>query len=133
MKRCSSCKEWKDKLNFFKSKNKKDGLHDRCKKCSNIQRKNRLRRARSILRKMKSERGCKYCGQNDVLFLDYHHLDPEQKNENVSKLKSLRTMLQEAAKCDVVCSYCHRRIGDGQYLLIKELAPPGVKLPIILV
>jgi hypothetical protein len=133
MKRCSLCKEWKDKSCFVKHVTRKDGLHNRCKNCCRIKKREIARNARDILRKMKAERGCKYCGQNDVLFLDYHHIDPKQKIKSVTRLTTLRAMLREASKCDVVCSHCHRRINEGQYLLPKELATPGAKLPVILV
>ena len=32
-KYCRKCKKWKNEDKFYKDKGKKDGLHDRCKKC----------------------------------------------------------------------------------------------------
>jgi 5-methylcytosine-specific restriction endonuclease McrA len=35
MKRCSKCKTWKSKVEFYKNASNKDGLHSRCKQCYN--------------------------------------------------------------------------------------------------
>lgn len=53
---------------------------------------------------------CVGCGESDPVVLEFDHL--EDKLFNVSKgLRdhSWKTVLDEMAKCDVVCANCHRR------------------------
>ena len=43
--------------------------------------------------------------------MDFDHRDPEIKNRTVSalpRLNSWKKLLEETAKCDVVCANCHR-------------------------
>lgn len=42
---------------------------------------------------------------------DFHHLDPEQKDFNIAKVKSYKwsdEVKSELAKCVLLCSNCHR-------------------------
>ena len=59
----------------------------------------------------------KYNGKNGSGF-DFHHLDPSQKEFNISgKLCILawETILKEADKCDMMCAICHRIDHNGEY------------------
>lgn len=60
---------------------------------------------------------CTYCPENCIPCLDWHHLDPSTKNENISKMmnscRTFNTILEEMNKCIVVCSNCHRKIHAG--------------------
>jgi len=44
--------------------------------------------------------------------MDFDHRDGEEKGENISLMRQqgvgMKRILEEAAKCDVVCSNCHR-------------------------
>jgi transcription elongation factor Elf1 len=55
---------------------------------------------------------CADCGQNHPATLEFHHLDPAQKEVNVSRLiadsTSMRKLKEEIAKCVVLCANCHR-------------------------
>jgi len=55
---------------------------------------------------------CKYCKEQRSVALDFHHRDPSNKKAKVSALVSdsysLATIKAEIAKCDVICSNCHR-------------------------
>jgi hypothetical protein len=56
---------------------------------------------------------CTKCGISDVAVLEWHHLDPDNKVKEVSRLmhqKGRKTILEEIAKCICVCSNCHRKI-----------------------
>lgn len=57
---------------------------------------------------------CIHCGEDHPACLDFHHRDPEQKTETVGRMISCGykkdTILLEIAKCDLVCSNCHRKI-----------------------
>jgi hypothetical protein len=55
---------------------------------------------------------CKQCGNEDIRVLDFHHRDNETKEVSISLIarKGWRNerILQEIAKCDVLCANCHR-------------------------
>ncbi len=59
--------------------------------------------------------GCACCGEKDVVCLDFHHYDPLEKEFNMSSAltKPVSKLIEEAAKCVVVCSNCHRKIHAG--------------------
>lgn len=59
---------------------------------------------------------CKKCGlqatMENLAVFDFHHRNPEEKSfnlgQNIIGDKSYETILNEAKKCDVLCSNCHR-------------------------
>lgn len=58
------------------------------------------------------DRPCADChGQFPAVVMEFDHRDPAQKRFNVahSWCRSVRSISDEAAKCDVVCRNCHRR------------------------
>lgn len=63
-------------------------------------------------REYKKTLRCADCGINHPAVLGHHHLDPSQKEVNISRLlatnSSLRRLKEEMAKCVVLCSNCHR-------------------------
>lgn len=54
---------------------------------------------------------CCCCGQSDPRCLDFHHRDPNQKEDTISNLVkqgySEKKILAEIDKCDVLCANCH--------------------------
>lgn len=74
-------------------------------------------RTRAAKRKEFTERkvaaGCEDCGESHPACLEYHHLDPSQKEREVMKLvdsNASRTRIEaEVSKCVVLCSNCHRK------------------------
>jgi hypothetical protein len=62
------------------------------------------------LAKEKRRRGCVKCGIRDVRVLDFHHRDPKEKKFNIGAWPhaSQKRLDEEVAKCDVMCSNCHR-------------------------
>jgi hypothetical protein len=60
----------------------------------------------------KEYRGCMDCGQKYPSYvLDLDHRDPNEKKFTPSRLaknNSWQQMMDELAKCDVVCANCHR-------------------------
>ena len=64
--------------------------------------------------------GCSICGiktgnPNDY---DYHHRDPKTKVASLSDMVgrgSWQSILNEAAKCDIVCKSCHAKIHKPDY------------------
>ena len=57
---------------------------------------------------------CDSCEENHPACLDFHHRDPTEKDENISHAVhigwSKKRILAEIAKCDVLCSNCHRKL-----------------------
>ena len=55
---------------------------------------------------------CAHCGAFDVRFMDWHHRDASSKTESIAKMisnkRSDKTITEEIAKCDCLCSNCHR-------------------------
>jgi transketolase len=75
-----------------------------------------------FLRQYKAEHPCILCGQDDVTKLDFHHRLPVTKCFNVSRPSgtiSMQTLLEEIAKCDVLCQPCHMR----RHKLMRFAAP----------
>lgn len=79
-----------------------------------------LRRGAGELRRQKREwiatvkTKCAHCSEMHFACLDFHHRDPATKEHNVSlmmsKSWSLERLQLEVAKCDVLCSNCHRKL-----------------------
>lgn len=55
--------------------------------------------------------GCVTCGERNPVCLDFHHLDPATKKDNVGALGGCgdQKRLDEIVKCVVVCANCHRK------------------------
>lgn len=66
-------------------------------------------RDREFVRSQKKE--CCYCGEKDERCLDFHHLG--DKTQTVCQLvrdaASIENIKAEIAKCEVVCSNCHKK------------------------
>lgn len=61
----------------------------------------------------KAEKGCSRCPENDPICLDMHHLDPTEKENELSAAMghwSWDRIMVEAAKCIVICANCHRKL-----------------------
>ena len=69
---------------------------------------------REILSAAKAN-GCIYCGETELVCLDFHHHDPKQKEFRLAEYhrKGIKRILNEIAKCDVVCANCHRKLHAG--------------------
>ncbi len=56
---------------------------------------------------------CSECHENDWRCLDFHHRDAKAKKFTVSLARrsgvSIKTLLDEISKCDVLCANCHRK------------------------
>ena len=56
--------------------------------------------------------GCVKCGEKDPACLDFHHRDGKiNKEGHIGEIRrfSIRRILAEIAKCDVLCANCHRK------------------------
>lgn len=71
----------------------------------------RLRR-REFVNKLKIDRGCLDCEIKNPAVLDFHHTEPRKGGkcipELVSETASLKRLMEEIARCVVLCANCHR-------------------------
>lgn len=69
------------------------------------------------LREYKSKLFCESCKINDPVVLTFHHKNNEDKRNAVSHMayngSSVSALLNEIAKCDVLCANCHRVTHNG--------------------
>lgn len=125
---CVVCKQQKD-ASEYNWKNKKLGVRKNyCKVCDRQIKKRYYERhrekviaenvarnsaKRDAFRAWKETLRCCMCDESDECCLDFHHLDPSQKDHAISALltnMSFEKMALEISKCICVCSNCHRKI-----------------------
>jgi hypothetical protein len=59
----------------------------------------------------KSTLACTKCGFSHLAALDFHHVDPNEKEYNINRLISngqFKKAEEELKKCIVLCANCHR-------------------------
>jgi hypothetical protein len=114
--------------NEFYVKRTENGLFAYCKTCSK-------ERVTEIQRNLKIQaveyKGgeCYLCGYSScVAAMDFHHINPREKDFNISTLKGVSLndrVRKELDKCVLLCSRCHREVEDGFTKLPEN---PGVVL-----
>lgn len=91
--------------------NYKEGSRFRCIKCDTVYNKRNHKRVKE---KCVAYKGgcCQHCGYNKCMAaLDFHHLDPSQKDFSFSKKKAKwETLKPELDKCMLLCANCHREV-----------------------
>ena len=128
-KKCGICEEELPATSeFFASRTLKTKiiLQGNCRKCQKEYRKKHyennkdkyIQKARVYNKKVsdwfdeyKSNLTCSNCPESRWWVLDFHHLDPSEKEYSLGHLKSQGSkpkLLKEMAKCIVLCSNCHR-------------------------
>jgi hypothetical protein len=121
---CSICKQVKNlEKDFYKGRGYRGGYRSHCKKCARsfktqtpeqtLLRVYRTRRRnRQFIWDYYSTHPCVDCGEPDPRVLELDHCRGDDKVAGVSQLvhntRSLKTIVAEIAKCDVVCANCHR-------------------------
>lgn len=123
-KLCTKCGKVKSVSEFSKNSSKKDGLQSMCKECVRkykqkhyaenkqyyLEKAKAYREAgRERLNRYKSRLVCSNCGESRWWLLDFHHVDPSEKDREVCKLIDAPNKLEaELEKCIVLCANCHR-------------------------
>lgn len=131
MKLCSCCKQEKS-IFEFQFRNKSMGLYKhQCTACDRETRQrtyqkhkkkvlSSVRANKNITREwyqdIKRRLSCVACGESDPACLDFHHLDPTQKEKDPSQMMShsKKNILEELSKCACLCSNCHRKEHAGR-------------------
>lgn len=73
------------------------------------QAKARMQMRLDLLNEIKVSRGCADCGYKaDAVALDFDHVHGEKEFAISMSKRSIEAILEEVAKCDVVCANCHR-------------------------
>jgi hypothetical protein len=128
---CTTCGEEKSHNNFNKRSSAKDGMSSSCTVCHHIRSKSWYNRNKTKVlertkidgkaiqqkvREYKEAQGCRFCNEGYYKCLQFHHIDPSQKDFVLSSARqkgSWTQVLSEIAKCIVVCGNCHVKIHDG--------------------
>ena len=80
---------------------------------------------KSYIWEIKKNSTCK-CGVSHPAAIDFHHRDPKEKDIDVSQMVSdkwSKTRIDiELAKCDIMCSNCHRIL---HYELLRNEREPN--------
>jgi hypothetical protein len=66
---------------------------------------------KKVWEKFKSSLKCEVCGENHPAILEFHHNDPSKKEGNISYMylrNSWRKLMEEIAKCKILCANHHR-------------------------
>ena len=106
---CPMCKASKD-ASLFYNRRGKEGSSPYCKLCTNLQTVQRTRRLKSEAVQYKGG-ACEHCGYDRFDgALEFHHLDPNEKDFNISRRRSkgIDKIKDELDKCILLCSNCHR-------------------------
>lgn len=125
-KLCTKCGQVKPVSEFGLNKSKKDGLQCHCKECVKVYKKQHYednkqyykdkavayrQAGREYLNDYKSHLVCSKCGEDRWWLLDFHHINPSEKDCEVSKLIDAPNKLRkELEKCIVLCANCHRHL-----------------------
>ena len=108
---CPRCQKDVETEKFHKRRGKENSSVY-CKICTSEQ---TLDRQRKLKMKSVEYKGgsCTRCGYNKYYgALEFHHLDPSEKDFNIGNCKStsFEKVKKELDKCILVCSNCHREI-----------------------
>lgn len=124
---CTKCKK-EFPIDQFNWRDKKKGTRrSECKFCHSNFMKQKYQEKRNIIDELKSQCKCAKCGDNRSYVLDYHHINPEEKDEKISRMISnnynLDKIEQEINKCIVLCANCHREFhffNNKKQITLKE-------------
>ena len=118
---CPSCEKQCNIEDFYQKRGVPNSS-TYCKKCTSIQ---TLNRSQKLKKQMVDYKGgcCTICGYDRYMgALEFHHLDPKQKDFNLAHMKKYTfddKVKNELDKCILVCSNCHREVHA------KLVVPPG--------
>ena len=76
---------------------------------------------------LKATLNCSICGENHPACLDFHHKDATTKDFDIAIMVSngnnKEKILAEIAKCDVMCSNCHRKFHYNERMGVPGIEP----------
>lgn len=112
-------KKWKDEnielIKEYNRKNQKDRydilkLDPNCKENWKLQKKKLRKNRRDFIDNYKKDKCCSKCNEKRYYLLDFHHLNPKEKDFNLGDATkySIKKLENELEKCVFLCSNCHR-------------------------
>ena len=109
---CTKCKK-ELPIEDFNWRNKEKGTRrSECKYCHCKYMRDIYSEKKDLVSQIKFQEKCKKCGESKDYMLDFHHLDPSQKEEVIARMTSnnyrIDHTLNEISKCIVLCSNHHR-------------------------
>ncbi len=129
---CSICNKEKNVEEFNFRNKEKNIRHYNCKDCVKISRKKsynknaeyykdkskrRRKEHANLYDEYKKTLSCKICGESESVCLDFHHIEPNEKEYNIALLKystgSFEKVKREIEKCVVLCANCQRKVHAG--------------------
>ena len=134
IKICTKCKKalpledfnWRDKA--------KGTRRSECKYCHSAFMKRKYQEKKDVVQDLKAQCKCAKCGESRGYVLDYHHIDPNIKENTIARMTSntynLDEVYKEIEKCIVLCSNCHREFhyfaNKNNELTIEQYLKNGV-------
>lgn len=131
-KTCSVCGLTKDEDEFNWKVKAKGRRNTKCRSCEKEWKKQYVRENKERLyldaeiRKLrvnewlinhKSSLECETCGENHPACLEFHHVNPDEKEHEISKMVargfSMKAILREIEKCKILCANCHHKLHNG--------------------
>ena len=120
-RKCPKCKNILPSTEFYKRRGIKHSS-TYCKICTSEQSLSRMQRLKKQMVDYKGG-SCMICGYKKYMgALEFHHLNPKQKDFNLAHMKKYtfdEKVKNELDICVLVCSNCHREIHG------KLVVPPG--------
>ena len=129
---CSTCGKEKKVNQFHKHPMGRLGRASKCKDCRLQYNRKYVREHKDLARKWKRDwyrkvkqqaveyKGsqCSVCGYDKCMAaLEFHHLNPDEKDfnitQNIRKSTTLDSIKKELDKCILVCANCHREAHYG--------------------
>lgn len=149
-KQCKDCQSVLPISEFCKHNKTRDGHHIYCRKCSSLRskrwaEKNKRGRdgenerytrhyvkVRGLVNQIKADNHCLICGEATGCCLDFHHIEATTKELNLSKAKSVTVVIEEAIKCCILCSNCHRKLHAGlvDYSVLEPLSQESIDVSV---
>jgi hypothetical protein len=120
-KTCTQCKQTKSIDSFTKKKSKIGKYYSWCKVCLSIYNRKKFKNRKQEILDILKIKECVRCGYKKYLgALEFHH-EKGDKKFNLSKNQSIERSIEEAKKCIVLCSNCHK---EEHYFLHNKKRPP---------
>lgn len=100
---CRVCHQEYDKQYYKNKPRSKDQKRRACRNFYHLRKK--------WIAAIKRQSGCLLCPEDDPRCLDFHHRDPKSKKFSIANnvRAGKKAIISEMAKCDVLCSNCHRK------------------------
>ena len=134
MKYCPRCTQTLPETEFYIKIKKTGQLNPYCKCCQKLfskenyesnkqsyidraQRNSKKYKERNTQYLLEKKVSCVKCGEDDLVALDMHHLDPHAKDFAISDNMdcSESKFKEELNKCVVLCASCHRKFHAGRF------------------